>query len=290
MTLAPSSGRASARLLQALRAPGPLVTVEMRLPRSDLGQGAGMAAWIDLHHALGRLVRDDLFVFLTDNAVGSAEEESLAHVGANVAGGVDRRRIVPILTCKHALDYCLMFAARAVSQGFDALTVLGGDPSVGPPRCVPHARDLRALIRQRLPELALGGWVNPLKDPEEQVDYLTAPDAHVDFALAQIVSHHAIDRVERFQELLRATGSTIPVVWGAFHYRSANPRTLATLGGFFPVPAHEITREFERGDDADEICARTIRALRARGADKVYVSNLGSRGAGRRLRSILDRV
>lgn len=290
MTVAPSSGRASALLLEALRDPGPLVTLELRLPRSDLANDAGMAAWIDLHHALRRLTRDDLFVFLTDNAVGAREEESLAHVGANVGGDVDRRRIVPILTCKHALDYCLLFASRAASQGFDALTVLGGDPSIGPPRCVPHARDLRAMIRERLPGLALGGWVNPLKDPEEQIGYLTAPDAHVDFALAQIVSHHALEQVDRFQEVLRASGATVPVVWGVFHYRSPNPRTLAKLGSFFPVPADQITREFAGGDDGDEICARTIRSLREHGAEKVYVSNLGNRNAGRRLRAILARV
>lgn len=290
MRVTPSSGPAPALLLEALRSPGPLVSVELRPPRSDLGRDSGMSAWIDLHHALGRLTRDNLFVFLTDNAVGAQEEESLVHVGANVGRDVDRRRIVPILTCKHTLDYCLLFASRAASQGFDALTVLGGDPSVGPPRCVPHARDLRAMIRERLPGLALGGWVNPLKDPDEQIGYLTAPDAHVDFALAQIVSHHALGQVDRFQEALRAAGATIPIVWGVFHYRSPNPRTLATLGSFFPVPAEQITREFERGDHADEICARTIRVLRERGAEKVYVSNLGSPNAGRRLQRILARV
>jgi 5,10-methylenetetrahydrofolate reductase len=290
VSVTPSSGRAPALLLEALRSPGPMVSIELRLPRSDLRKDAGMSAWIDLHHALGRLTRDNLFVFLTDNAVGAEEEESLAHVGANVGRDVDRRRIIPILTCKHALDYCMLFASRAASQGFDALTVLGGDPSVGPPRCVPHAQDLRAMIRERLPGLALGGWVNPLKDPEEQVAYLTAPEAHVDFALAQIVSHHSLEQVDRFQEVLRASGAAIPVVWGVFHYRSPNPRTLATLGTFFPVPADRITREFERGHQADEICARTIRALREHGAEKVYVSNLGSRSAGRRLKAILDRL
>ncbi len=62
------------------------------------------------------------------------------------------------------------------------------------------------------------------------------------------------------------------------------------LGRFFPVPAEEITREFEAGVEAEEICARTIRELRAVGAEKVYVSNLGSRDAGRRLQRILARV
>jgi 5,10-methylenetetrahydrofolate reductase len=249
-----------------------------------------MSAWIDLHHALRRLARDDLFVFLTDNAVGAAEEENLAHVGASVADEVDVRRIVPILTCKHTLDYCLMFASRAAAQGYDALTVLGGDRSVGPPRCVPHASDLRELIRPRTPGLALGGWVNPLKDAETQVGFLAAPEAHADFALAQVVSHHALPQVERFLGAMRRSGLDTPIMFGVFYYRSANPKTLRTLGDFFPVPAEEITREFAEGADADEICARTIRELRHVGAEKIYVSNLGSRGAGKKLAKVLERV
>lgn len=283
-----STGRSL--LLEELQRPGPLVTVELRPPRSDLDRSDGMSAWIDLHHSLRRLTRDDLFVFLTDNAVGAAEEENLAHVGANVGEEVDRRRIVPILTAKHALEYCLMFASRAASQGYDALTVLGGDRSVGPPRCVPHAQDLRALVRERAPELTLGGWVNPLKDPVRQIGFLAAENAHAEFALGQIVSHHAKGRVEAFLEEHARSGRDIPVVFGVFFYRSANPRTLEMLGEFFPVPAPEITRDFEGGAEAEEICARTIRELREMGADKVYVSNLGSRHAGRRLRRILARV
>lgn len=283
-----ASGRAL--LLERLARPEPLVTVELRPPRSRLGAEEGMSAWIDLHHSLRRLTADDLFVFLTDNAVGAAEEENLAHVGANVGDDVDLRRIVPILTCKHELEYCLMFAGRAASQGFDALTVLGGDKSVGPPRCVAHAQDLRAMLRERTPGVALGGWANPHKDPGRQVGYLAAPEAHVDFALTQIVSHHSLPAVEGFLEEHDRSGPDIPLVFGVFFYRSARPRTLEMLGEFFPVPAQEITAEFDDGVEAEEICARTIRELRAVGADKVYVSNLGNRGAGRRLRRILERV
>ncbi len=290
MSRTPPGAGEGGLLVRSLREPGPLVTVELRPPRSDLDGRGGMSAWIDLHHTLRRLTRDDVFVFLTDNAVGAAEEENLAHVGGNVGDDVDRRRIVPILTAKHALDYCLMFASRAVSQGYDSLTILGGDRSVGPPRCVPHARDLREMVRARVPQLALGGWVNPLKDPVAQMRYLAADDAEADFALGQIVSHHALPRVERFLEEHARMGRGTPVVFGVFFYRSANPTTLETLGRFFPVPAEEITREFEAGVDAEEICARTIRELRVVGAEKVYVSNLGNRDAGRRLRRILARV
>lgn len=277
-------------LLEALRSPGPLVSVELRPPRSDLLAADGMAAWIDLHHTLGRLARDELFVFLTDNAVGAAEEENLAHVGANVGDAADLRRIVPILTCKHSLDYCETFAVRAASEGFQALTVLGGDVSVPPPRCVPHGRDLREILSGRIPGIELGGWVNPHRDPLEQVGFITAPDAHVVFALSQVVSHHSLGSVERFRAEFDRSGADIPVVYGVFFYRSANPTTLDTLSKFFPVPVAAIKAEFEGGATAEEICARSIRELREAGAEKVYVSNLGERGAGRRLSRILELV
>ena len=277
-------------LLDALRAPGPLVTVELRPPRSDLTAADGMSAWIDLHHTLGRLTRDDLFVFLTDNAVGSTEEENLAHVGGNVGDSVDLRRIVPILTCKHRLEYCETFALRAASEGFEALTVLGGDASVPPPRCVPHGRDLREIFSMRVPGMVLGGWANPHRDAVEQVGFLTAPDANAEFALSQIVSHHSLHAVERFLVEMERNEASIPVVFGAFFYRSANPKTLATLSEFFPVPTGPLTADFEAGASAEETCARSIRELRAVGAKKIYVSNLGARGASRRLARILEHV
>jgi hypothetical protein len=277
-------------LLEALSQPGPLVTVELRPPRRRLDAEAGMSAWIDLHHTLGRLTRDDVFVFLTDNAVGAAEEENLAHVGANVGDAVDVRRIVPILTCKHSLEYCQTFAARAASEGFESLTVLGGDVSVPPPRCVPHGRDLREILAGHVPALTLGGWVNPHRDPAEQLGFLLAPDAHADFALSQIVSHHDLPVVERFLEAQAAAEHAKPTAFGVFYYRSANPRTLETLANFFPVPVERITQDFASGATAEEICARSIRELRAEGAEKIYVSNLGERGAGRLLKRILELV
>ena len=284
------ASKPSALLLEALAAPGPLVTVELRPPRTDLGRAGVMSAWIDLHHTLSRLTRDERFVFLTDNAVGAEEEESLAHIGANVGDTIDLRRIVPILTTKHTLEYCETFASRAASAGFDALTVLGGDKAVGAPRCVAHGSDLRRILRERLPGLALGGWANPHRDASEQVGFLTAPDASAEFALSQIVSHHSMATAERLIAAMHASEASVPVVFGVFYYRSANPKTLETLSHFFPVPAEELTREFESGATAVEICARTIRELRAVGADKVYVSNLGNQGAGRRLARVLEHV
>ncbi len=279
-----------ALILDALAEPGPLVTVELRPPRTDLGREGVMAAWIDLHHTLSRLTREKLFVFLTDNAVGAAEEESLAHIGANVGEAIDLRRVVPILTTKHTLTYCENFARRAASEGFDALTVLGGDKGVGPPRCVPHGSELRAILSRKVPSLTLGGWANPHRDAEEQVRFVTAPDSHARFALSQIVSHHSLPGVEGLLRAMDEHRAGVPIIFGVFFYRSANPKTLDVLSRFFPVPTEELTREFEGGASAEEICARTIRELRAVGADKIYVSNLGNRSAGRRLKRILEQV
>lgn len=277
-------------VLQRLREDRPLATVELRPPRTGLSSADTMELWIDMYHAIQRLIRRDTIIFLTDNAVGLSEEENLAHLTANLAGDVDPSRIVPFLTSKHSLEYCLMHASRAASNGFEALTVLGGDHTVGPPRCVPHARELRSLIRRRVPGLDLGGWANPHRPAAEQVDYLLDDRFEAEFYLTQVVSHHSIRGVERFLKEARRRGVSQPGVFGVFLYRSANPATLARLADFFPVPAAELTREFEAGLAADEICAKTVRLLREVGADKVYLSNLGFERVDARYRRIVEQV
>jgi hypothetical protein len=247
-----------------------------------------MEVWIDMYHSIQRLARQDTVIFLTDNAVGQSEEENLAHLTANLAGDVDPSRIVPFLTSKHSIQYCLMHAARAASHGFEALTVLGGDHTAGPPRCVPHARELRTLIRKRVPGLNLGGWANPHRAAREQVDFLLDDRFEAEFYLTQIVSHHSVQAVERFLKEARRRGVPHPGVFGVFLYRSANPATLAKLADFFPVPAAELTREFESGLTSEEICAKSVRILREAGADKVYLSNLGFQQVETRFRQIVE--
>jgi 5,10-methylenetetrahydrofolate reductase len=263
-------------VLQRLREDRPLAAVELRPPRTGLSSAESMEVWIDMYHSIRRLARRDTIIFLTDNAVGLSEEENLAHLTANLAGDVDPRKIVPFLTSKHSVEYCLMHASRTASHGFEALTVLGGDHTAGPPRCVPHARELRALIRRRVPRLNLGGWANPLRSTEEQVDYLMDERFEADFFLTQIVSHHNVREVERFVTESRRRGVPYPGVFGVFLYRSANPATLARLSDFFPVPAAELT------------CAKTVRTLRDVGADKVYLSNLGFQKVEARYRKIME--
>ena len=286
--MAMTTRSSASAVLQRLREDRPLAAVELRPPRIGLSQADTMEVWIDMYHSIQRLARRDTVIFLTDNAVGLSEEENLAHLTANLAGDVDPSRIVPFLTSKHSIQYCLMHAARAASHGFEALTVLGGDHTAGPPRCVPHARELRTLIRKRVPGLNLGGWANPHRDAREQVDFLLDDRFEAEFYLTQVVSHHSVQAVERFLKEARRRGVPHPGVFGVFLYRSANPATLAKLADFFPVPAAELTREFESGSTPEEICAKSVRTLREAGADKVYLSNLGVQQVETRYRRIVD--
>ncbi len=275
-------------LLDRLRAAGPLVAVELRPPPAGLQGADAMDTWIDMARAVRRLMRYDTILFLTDNAVGAAEEENLRHLAANLAQEAPPDRVVPFLTSKHSLEYCNHFAARAAALGYQALTVLGGDQRGGPPRCVPHAVELRRHLRSRMPALTLGGWANPHRDPAFQVDLLLAEDFTAEFYLTQVVSHFSLPAVEAFLREADGRGLQRPGVFGVFYYRSANPRTLARLAEFLPVPAEALTREFARGRTAEAICGETIRQLRQAGAERIYVSNLGIGGAAERYERILD--
>ena len=265
-------------LVRAIASPqsaGPLVvTAELRPPRAELDAAAGIDAWIDTYHAVKSLVQRDRYVFLTDSAVGLREEDNLRHLVINLGSDVPRSHVVPFLTCKHPLDYCLAYADRAWESGFDTLVILGGDKHVGPPRCVEHAWELRRQIRARVPGLSLGGWANPHADAARQVDYVLADEFTAEFYLTQIVSHHDRPAVDRFLREADARGVTTPGVFGVFYYRSANPKTLNTLSSFLPVPVEGLTREFAEGATPEQICARSIRALTDAGAKAVYVSNL----------------
>ena len=267
-----------------------MFAAELRPPRAELAAAEGMDAWIDTYHAVRRLTRLGTFVFLTDNAVGAREEDNLRHLTTNLGHDVPRERIVPFITAKHSLDYCLSYAERAHQHGFPALVVLGGDKSVGTPRCVEHAWQLRAMLRQRDQMIALGGWANPHADAQRQVDFLKAPEFNAEFYLTQVVSHFDAGKVARFVDAAERRGVTLPGMFGVFFYRSANARTLAALKDFIPVPAEGLTREFGGGDTAEDVCARTVRTLMDVGVKHFYVSNLPIARAQQALASVLEKV
>jgi 5,10-methylenetetrahydrofolate reductase len=277
-------------LLSALRAGPSVFAAELRPPRAELATAEGMDAWIDTYHGVRRLTRQGTFVFLTDSAVGAAEEDNLRHLVTNLGLDVPRERIVPFLTTKHAIEYCLSYADRAHQNGFPALVVLGGDKTVGVPRSVEHAWQLREMLRERDQGLALGGWANPHADAEQQVDFLAASNAYAEFYLTQVVSHHHADEVARFVRTADRRGLAIPGLFGVFYYRSANPRTLDALKGFLPVPVEGLTREFTDGATAEEVCAKTIRTLMDVGARHFYISNLPVLRAQQVLAGVLEKV
>jgi 5,10-methylenetetrahydrofolate reductase len=277
-------------LLSALRSGASVLAAELRPPRAELTTSEGMDAWIDTYHSVQRLTRQGTYVFLTDSAVGAQEEDNLRHLVTNLGNDVPRERIVPFLTSKHSIEYCVSYAERAHQTGFPALVVLGGDKAIGAPRSVEHAWQLRQMLRERDRALVLGGWANPHADAERQVDYLTAPDFHAEFFLTQVVSHHHADQVSRFVAAAERRGLELPGLFGVFYYRSANPRTLDALKSFLPVPIEGLTREFAAGSTPEEVCARTIRTLMDIGARHFYISNLPVRRAQQVFASILEKV
>ena len=277
-------------LLSAFRAGGSVFAAELRPPRAELATAEGMDAWIDTYHAVQRLTRRGTFVFLTDGAVGEPEEDNLRHLVTNLGTDVPREQIVPFLTSKHSLEYCLSYAERAHQSGFEALVVLGGDKALGTPRLVQHAWQLRQVLCEHDHTMTLGGWANPHADPERQADYLAASNFHAEFYLTQVVSHHHVAAVERFVSTAERRGVTLPGVFGVFFYRSANPRTLSALNSFLPVPAEALTAEFATGATPEDVCARTIRILLDVGARHFYISNLPVGRAHIVLGNILEKV
>jgi hypothetical protein len=96
--------------------------------------------------------------------------------------------------------------------------------------------------------------------------------------------------VRTFLETGRRRSLELPGLFGVFFYRSANRRTLETLNRFLRVPVDGLTSEFAAGVPPEEVCARTIRALRDLGARHVYISNLPIGRASATLDAILRRI
>ncbi len=250
-----------------------------------------MDAWIDTYHAVRALTRQDVAVFLTDSAVGMQEENNLRHLVANLGRDVPRDHVVPFLTTKHSLEFCLSYGEQAWQHGFPALVVLGGDRHVGRPRCVDHAWKLRREITAREPRLTLGGWANPYADPVQQVDYIADDHFTAEFYLTQVVSHLDVPPVARFVDEARRRGlDRRPGLFGVFYYRSANPRTLDLLSRFLPLPAKTLAAEFAAGATPVDVCARTLRAMMDVGVRRFYISNLPLLRASSTLSAILERV
>ena len=154
-----------------------VVAVELRPPRAELEAAEGMDAWIDTYHAIRSLTRHDVRVMVTDSAVGAQEENNLRHLVANLGDTVGRHQVIPFLTTKHSLEFCLAYADQAVHNGFPSLVVLGGDKHVGRARCA-RARVAAAQADSRA---APGARAGRLGEPDRrirmrQVEFLLGPD------------------------------------------------------------------------------------------------------------------
>ena len=199
--------------------------MELRPPRAELEAAEGMDAWIDTYHAIRSLTRHDVRVMVTDSAVGAQEENNLRHLVANLGDAVGRHQVIPFLTTKHSLEFCLAYADQAVHNGFPSLVVLGGDKHVGR-AAIARARVAAAPADSRAPSRTSSWAAGRIRSRirSRQVDFLLRPDAHADFYLTQIVSHHQADRVGAFLDAGRSNGLAMPGVFGVFYYRSATRR------------------------------------------------------------------
>ena len=287
-----SGGTVVARVMlpNALGGEDAVVAVELRPPRAELGSVEGMDAWIDSYHEIRRLGRHRIPAFLTDSAVGTPEENNLRHLSANLGRELPRDLVTPFLTSKHSLDFCLSYAEQAWQQGFSSLVVLGGDTSVGHPRCVEHAWDLRRLIREREPRLSLGGWANPHASASKQVDFLLDSRFCAEFYLTQVVSHLNLEPVKRFLDEVERRHVPLPGMFSVFYYRSASPKTLATLNRFMPVPIEGLVEEFGSRLSAVDVCARTLKAVRALGVRHFCICNLPMQDSWSTLSAILEKA
>ena len=265
-----------------------VVAVELRPPRAELEAAAGMDAWIDTYHAIRSLTRHDVRVMVTDSAVGAQEENNLRHLVANLGDTVASPKVIPFLTTKHSLSSAWPTRIRRCQR-----LPLARRPrrrqACRPGCALEHAWQLRKVIRERHPDLELGGWANPIADPIMQIDFLLRPDVYADFFLTQIVSHHQANRVAAFLDAGQLNGLNMPGVFGVFYYRSANPTTLEMLSQFLPVPVDALKEEFAQGATPIDVCARTIRFLIDAGARHFYVSNLPSRKTAATLHTTLEK-
>ena len=276
-------------LAAALNSHDTVIAAELRPPRAELGSREGMDAWIDMYHAVRSLARRDVRVFLTDSAVGTQEENNLRHLVTNLGRDVARDHVIPFLTSKHSLEFCLSYAEQAWQHGFPSLVVLGGDKSVGRARCVEHAWQLRAAIRAREPRLTLGGWANPYGDAAQQVDYMTDDCFNAEYlphADRQPPGRRA--RRALHQRDPAARHRARPACSASSTTEAPTAKTLAALSQFLPVPVEGLSREFAAGATPIDICARTLRAMMDVGARHFYISNLPLLDAASTLNEILD--
>ncbi len=181
---------------------------------------------------------------------------------------------------------------RAHQAGFPALVVLGGDKSVGMPRSVEHAWQLRQLLHARDHTITLGGWANPHARCRHGRSTILRRRAFTQSStshrLSAITTSAQRGTVSRRRTAARndTAGCIRRVLLPEREPSHRWPRCRA----FCPCRVEGLTREFAAGASAEEVCARTLRTLLDVGARHFYISNLPIRRAPAVVASILERA
>ena len=203
-----------------------MIAAELRPPRAELGSREGMDAWIDTVPCRSQPCATRCTRLPDDSAVGTQEENNLRHLVTNLGRDVAHDHVVPFLTSKHSVEFCLSYAEQAWQHGFPSLVVLGGDKRVGRPRCVEHAWQLRAADSRARAAADAGRMGEPVCRRRAASRIPDRRCFNAEYYLTQIVSHWILRPVERFVEQTRRSRISKPGMFGVFYYRSANPKTL----------------------------------------------------------------
>ena len=124
----------------------------------------------------------------------------------------------------------------------------------------------------------------------QQVDFLLDSRFCAEFYLTQVVSHLNLEPVKRFLDEVERRHVPLPGMFSVFYYRSASPKTLATLNRFMPVPIEGLVEEFGSRLSAVDVCARTLKAVRALGVRHFCICNLPMQDSWSTLSAILEKA
>ena len=161
-----------------------------RAPSSDPLEG--MDAWIDTYHAIRALDAPGRRRSSSPTAPSARRKRTTCGTSSRTSGAtLPRDRVVPFLTSKHSLDFCLSLCRAGVAARVSRRSSCSAATRrVGRPRCVEHAwelrqRDPRARAAPR--RSAAGRIRTPM--PAQQVDFLLDDSFTAEFYLTQVVSH-----------------------------------------------------------------------------------------------------
>ena len=184
-------------------------------------------------------------VFLTDSAVGTPEENNLRHLIANLGRELPRDLVMPFLTSKHPLDFCLSYAEQAWQQGFSRSSSLAATS----PSAAHDAWSTRGICgadsRARTRSLARG-WANPHASASKQVDFLLDERFCAEFYLTQVVSHLDLEPVKRFLDEVERRHVPMPEC-SASSITAARVQDVGDAEPFMPVPIEGLVDEFGAG-------------------------------------------